>query len=175
MLSKTCATCLIFISQNDASVRLKFQAWDDDGGWSNDDRIDDLYYTFSGIYADTWTTVSINGQRSSSRTSLTFRYRLECDSGWYAYDCLCQPPVPESRCNDDGTISCWTPYITVTSGGSMTCERCDPPTNGMCSSTASASDGYIVCNPDWRGPPACTDRELTHYRCSAQSACVLCM
>lgn len=161
---------VIFLSQNSASVRLRFQAWDDDDGWSSADRIDDLFFTFSGIYADTWKSVNINGQRGHPRTSLSFRYQLVCDEGWYAYDCLCQPPIEGySSCKADGTITCSSPFIVIPSGDSMTCVRCDPPANGMCSSTAPASDGYIVCNPNWRGPPACIDRKSTIY--STLSAC----
>lgn len=155
----TVLACDLFSTslQNSASVRLRFEATDSDGS-NSDDKIDDFLFTFSRIYADMWVTEALTGRRSFDRTSLQFRYRLECDSGWYAYDCLCQPPVPgHSSCNADGTITCSTPYISI---DSRTCVECHPPANGMCASNAPASDGYVVCNSGWRGPPACSDREL---------------
>ena len=129
-------------SYSGGSFTLKFQAWDQDGGFHfGDDHMATMRVHVTPSAGAQTTHVT----RGSGGAVLKTSFQLRCSSNYYGDQCAvyCSPPT-HGYCNQNGRVVCHTDYYSPSTGCSRHCIK---PTHGYCDSS-----GNVVCNTNYYSP-----------------------
>jgi len=125
------------------------QAYDDDGGVTDPDHLDDIFINLE-LAANSGFTMVTTFSGSRSKVSIRMRFRVDCSTNYYGSNCsqLCEPQQHDTNghytCNPvDGSRNCLPDYY-----GS----KC----NNFCAASNDVVNGFYTCNPD-DGSRICTE------------------